>query len=65
MSKFLESGDMSLVKGYLHTNKMFDTIHAQDFVDRLSCLTVRRAVCPAANATARCTVFQGYERIQK
>ena len=28
MSKFLSSGDMLHVKGYLHTNKMFDTIHA-------------------------------------
>ena len=52
MSKFLESGDMSLVKGYLHTNKMFDTIHAQDFVDRLSCLSAALCAAAAANATA-------------
>ena len=46
MSKFRSSGDMSLVKGYLHTNKMFDTIHAQDFVDRLSCLSAAAATPP-------------------
>ena len=49
MSKFLSSGDMSLVKGFLHTNKMFDTIHAQDFVDRLSCLS---AATPRHRAAA-------------
>ena len=48
MSKFRSSGDMSLVKGYLHTNKMFDTIHAQDFVDRLSCLSAAAAAADAA-----------------
>ena len=52
MSKFLSSGDMSLVKGYLHSNKMFDTIHAQDFVDRLSCLSAAVAVATAATAAA-------------
>lgn len=46
MSKFRSSGDMSLVKGYLHTNKMFDTIHAQDFVDRLSCLSAAAVATP-------------------
>ena len=50
MSKFLSSGDMSLVKGFLHTNKMFDTIHAQDFVDRLSCLSAAAAADAAADA---------------
>ena len=54
MSKFRSSGDMSLVKGYLHTNKMFDTIHAQDFVDRLSCLSA------AAAADAACVWSLGH-----
>ena len=53
MSKFRSSGDMSLVKGYLQTNKMFDTIYAKDFVDRLSCLSAAAATPPCCRRCRR------------